>query len=138
MANPVGRPTKYNDKILKDAEKYLLECVDTTEQVVTGESEKFTSYKEKIKVNLPTIEGLAVYLNLSKDTLYHWEKEHKEFSYVIEQLRGNQIKSLVNNGLSGDYNPTIAKVLLSKHGYSEKHDIEHSGKIETITGMTVK
>ena len=135
---PAGRPTKYNDKILEKAEQYLLECVDTTEQVVTGESEKFTSYKEKIKVNLPTIEGLAVYLNIHRDTLYQWEKEHPDFSDIIERLRGSQIKSLVNNGLSGDYNPTIAKVLLSKHGYSEKQEIQHSGEIKTITGMVVK
>ena len=135
---PVGRPTKYNDNILEKAEQYLLECVDTTEQVVTGESEKFTSYKEKIKVNLPTIEGLAVYLNIHRDTLYQWEKEHPDFSDIIERLRGSQIKSLVNNGLSGDYNPTIAKVLLSKHGYSEKQEVQHSGEIKTITGMTVK
>lgn len=135
---PVGRPTKYNDNILEKAEQYLLECVDTTEQVVTGESEKFTSYKEKIKVNLPTIEGLAVYLNIHRDTLYQWEKEHPAFSDIIERLRGSQIKSLVNNGLSGDYNPTIAKVLLSKHGYSEKQEIQHSGEIKTITGMVVK
>lgn len=135
---PAGRPTKYNDKILEKAEQYLSECVDTTEQVVTGESEKFTSYKEKIKVNLPTIEGLAVYLNIHRDTLYQWEKEHPDFSDIIERLRGSQIKSLVNNGLSGDYNPTIAKVLLSKHGYSEKQEVQHSGEIKTITGMTVK
>ena len=133
-----GRPTKYTKDITEKAEKYLSECIDTTEQVVTGESGKFTSYKEKIKVNLPTIEGLAVYLEVHRDTLYEWEKEHDEFSDIIERLRGSQIKSLINNGLSGDYNPTIAKVLLSKHGYSEKQEIQHSGEIKTITGMVVK
>ena len=133
-----GRPTKYTKEIIKKAEKYLSECIDTTEQVITGESGKFKSYKEKIKVNLPTIEGLAVYLEVHRDTLYEWEKEHDEFSDIIERLRGSQIKSLVNNGLSGDYNPTIAKVLLSKHGYSEKQEIQHSGEIKTITGMVVK
>lgn len=133
-----GRPTKYTKEIIKKAEKYLSECIDTTEQVITGESEKFTSYKEKIKVNLPTIEGLAVYLEVHRDTLYEWEKEHDQFSDIIERLRGSQIKSLINNGLSGDYNPTIAKVLLSKHGYSEKQEIQHSGEIKTITGMVVK
>lgn len=133
-----GRPTKYTKDITEKAEKYLSECIDTTEQVVTGESGKFTSYKEKIKVNLPTIEGLAVYLEVHRDTLYEWEKEHDDFSDIIERLRGSQIKALVNNGLSGDYNPTIAKVLLSKHGYSEKQEIQHSGEIKTITGMVVK
>ena len=133
-----GRPTKYTKDITEKAEKYLSECIDTTEQVITGESEKFTSYKEKLKVNLPTIEGLAVYLEVHRDTLYEWEKEHDDFSDIIERLRGSQIKSLVNNGLSGDYNPTIAKVLLSKHGYSEKQEIQHSGEIKTITGMVVK
>ena len=29
---------------------------------------------------------------------------------------------LANKGLAGMYNPTIAKVLLSKHGYREGHE----------------
>jgi len=115
-----GRPTKYSDTYVKKTKEYVDSCNDELVQVVSGESEKFTAFKEKVRVNLPTIEGLAIYLKLHKDTIYEWEKKYKQFSDVINILRAKQVERLINNGLSGDYNPIIAKVLLSKQGYSEK------------------
>ena len=115
-----GRPTKYSDSYVKKTKEYVDSCNDELVQVVSGESEKFTAFKEKVRVNLPTIEGLAIYLKLHKDTIYEWEKKYKPFSDVINILRAKQVERLINNGLSGDYNPIIAKVLLSKQGYSEK------------------
>ena len=115
-----GRPTKYSDSYVKKTKEYVDSCNDELVQVVSGESEKFTAFKEKVRVNLPTIEGLAIYLKLHKDTIYEWEKKYKQFSDVINILRAKQVERLINNGLSGDYNPIIAKVLLSKQGYSEK------------------
>ncbi len=116
----IGRPIKYNDSYLKKVKDYVDSCEDELVQVVSGESDKFTAYKEKVRVKLPTIEGLAIYLKLHKDTIYDWEKKYKPFSDVINILRAKQVERLINNGLSGDYNPIIAKVLLSKQGYSEK------------------
>lgn len=115
-----GRPTDYNESILSRTNEYLASCVDEVKQVVSGESDKFTSYKEKTIVKLPTIEGLAGFLGIHKDTIYQWVKIHTEFSDLINILRAKQAERLINNGLSGDYNPMIAKVLLSKHGYNEK------------------
>lgn len=134
----MGRPTEYSDEIISKVEAYLDTCQDETIQEITGESEKFTSYKNKLKVNLPTIEGLAVYLKIHRDTIYQWEKEHEAFSDIIGELRHRQAQSLINNGLSGDYNPTIAKVLLSKHGYKEevKTEQQHTGEV-TFKGMNV-
>jgi hypothetical protein len=127
----MARPTDYNEEIVSQTQDYIDSCNDETIQEVTGESEKFTSYKNKLKVKLPTIEGLALYLKIHKDTIYEWEKIHEEFSDVIALLRAKQAEALINNGLSGDYNSTIAKVLLSKHGYKEevKTDTEHSGTV---------
>ena len=31
----------------------------------------------------------------------------------------NQGRTLLNNGLDGTFNPTIAKLVLSKHGYTD-------------------
>lgn len=131
---PAGRPTKYNSDILKKAQEYLALCVDSVERVVSQESEKYTMYKQKLVVNLPSIEGLAIHLGIVKDTIYQWEKEHPEFSDVINTLRAKQAVKLLNSGLSGEYNPYIAKALLSKHGYSEKQEVEQSGE----TSITVK
>lgn len=116
-----GRPTDFNDKVLEDAWAYIQEFANDRKEGQT------------LKVNLPTIEGLALYLEISRSTLYLWQKEHSAFSDIIEVLQQKQASVLINNGLSGNYNPTIAKVLLTKHGYTDKQEIdqktEHSGQI---------
>lgn len=117
----MARPTDYSEEILDDAWNYIKEFANDTKE------------GDKVKVNLPSIEGLALYLEVSRSTVYLWQKEHKEFSYIIETLLQKQAQALINNGLGGTYNPTIAKVLLTKHGYTDKQEIdqktEHSGGI---------
>lgn len=118
----LGRPTDFNEQILTDAWSYIQDFANDEIK------------EQKLKVNLPSIEGLALYLEISRSTLYLWQKEHKDFSDIIEVLQQKQAQVLMNNGLSGNYNPTIAKVLLTKHGYTDKQEIEqkteHSGSIE--------
>jgi hypothetical protein len=104
----MGRPTDYNDKILEEARKYIASCEDGP-GAIPG----------KVCVKLPTIEGMALFLKINRDTLYEWCKIHDDFSDIIEDLRAEQANRLINMGLSGDYSSTIAKVLLSKHGYRE-------------------
>lgn len=136
----LGRPTDFNEQILIDAKAYIDSCEDEQRSVVTGESENYTKYEEKLKVKLPTIEGLARHLKIHRTTVYAWQKEHLEFSYIIEELLQKQAERLLSNGLSGDYNSTIAKVLLTKHGYTDKQEIEqkteHSGSIG-FTGIEI-
>ena len=122
-----GRPLEYNEEMVTKAQEYIDSCEDESEQELTGLSVKGTElYKNKLKVNLPTIEGLAFYLEVARETIYDWERKYPEFSDILGRLRVKQARSLINNGLSGDYNPTIAKVLLTKHGYRE--GIEQTGK----------
>jgi len=119
-----GRPTVYKPAILKKAKEYLEQCQDEEVQQTIGLSAKGTElYKNKLKVKLPSIEGLAGYLGVHKDTLYEWEKEYEEFSDVLGAIRSEQADRLINNGISGDYNPTIAKLLLTKHGYSDRTEL---------------
>lgn len=118
----MARPTIYNEQILIDTKQYIDDCHDTP-------ADKESDLPRQ--VNLPTIEGLAYKLKINKDTIYTWRKEKPEFSELIEELLHKQAQSLVNNGLSGNYNPTIAKVLLTKHGYREgiETDITSGGEI---------
>lgn len=137
-----GRPTDYTQDTPTKAQEYLDLCIDETKDVIIGQSDKFTSYKEKTIVKLPSIEGLARFLNISKETIYQWEKIHTEFSDVLHALRSEQAQRLVNMGLSGDYNPVIARLLLSKHGYAERTELTGADGKDlippTITGMRFK
>jgi hypothetical protein len=121
-----GRPTEYNQTYIKKAKEYLELCQD--EEVEQEKRENFVTYK--LKARLPTKGGLAVYLGVARETLYDWASKYPEFSDIMEELGGIQEERLINNGLSGDYNPTIAKVLLTKHGYTDKQetDITTNGK----------
>lgn len=113
MAHAGGRPTEYDESFVELTEEYLRSCVDVDE-------DRESNIKRQVK--LPSIEGLALYLEVVKATIYDWEEKHKEFSYVIDKLRQKQAEKLLNNGLAGTYNHTIAKVLLTKHGYREGID----------------
>lgn len=108
MAN--GRPTILNEDLLKKAEEYLSSCIG----------------------KLPTKEGLALYLHVSRDTIYAWgrgtEGLEAKFSYIFDKIMAEQGERLIQGGLYGKFNPTITKMMLSKHGYIE----------QTATDLTTK
>jgi hypothetical protein len=91
--------------------------------------DKSDTYERLIKVKLPTIEGLAIYLGVARKTLYSWEKEYPIFAAALDRVRAEQLQRLIDSGLSGDYNPVIAKLMLShNHGMREKSDITSDDK----------
>ncbi|MGH8579462.1 MAG: terminase small subunit [Gammaproteobacteria bacterium] len=93
-----GRPTKYQGKKTLD---------------------KVREYLDTCRLgDLPKVKGLALFLGITKPTIGDWRAQHAEFSYLIEKLLLMQACALIDRGLTGTYNPTIAKVLLAKHGYS--------------------
>jgi hypothetical protein len=120
-----GRPTDYSKEILEKAQEYLDSCQDEEVQLVKLENEEkgYTSYENKLRVDLPSIEGLARHLEVSRSTPYEWAKQHPEFSDILKDIKLEQAKRLINNGLSGDYNSTITKLILTKHGYSDKTEL---------------
>lgn len=118
----LGRPTKYKDEYVDQAEVYLMECEDTLTE------------RGKLQVKLPTVEGFARFLGVNKTSLYEWEKKHDIFSNALDKIRIEQQQRLINMGLSGDYNPTIAKLVLSSnHGMSEKTETDLTSGGEKIT-----
>lgn len=99
-----GRPPEYHaDKIAKEVAHYIELCHE--------------------KQYLPTIEGLAVHLCVARSTLYEWSNTYPEFSDIFEQLKAAQASQLIQNGLAGSYNPTITKLMLTKHDYVEKQEL---------------
>lgn len=71
----------------------------------------------------PKVAELALVLGVARSTIYEWKKSYPEFSDIIEEIQSAQEIMLIDNGLGGTYNPTIAKVLLTKHGYVDKQEL---------------
>jgi len=103
------RPTKYTTEMLNKAEKYLNE---------------YSSLDEEI----PTIAGLSLYLQVNRDTIYDWAKQEDkhEFSDILRKLMSKQEIRLASKGLNGDFNSVITKLMLTKHGYSDKQDVNQN------------
>lgn len=127
-----GRPTKLTPELLEKAQGYLETCHDTP--VFTDKGAM--TY---VSVNLPSLEGFAIYLGIHKDTVQEWCKGdvtveygdvpieaslRTEFSVLVKDILLEQGKRLVNNGLGGLYNPKIAGMMMSKHGYVEKTETD--------------
>lgn len=100
----VGRPTKYCDEIVQKARDYI------------------TNYKDHEHA-MPSIVGMAIVLNISKSTLYDWaDQEGNAFSDILDECMDNQELTLFNNALTNQFNASIAKLALGKHGYHDKAD----------------
>lgn len=108
--NPVGRPTKYTEETIQKVRDYM------------------ENY-EKLGHVIPSIAGLSVYLEVARDTIYDWshQEEKQDFSDILQTLLATQEQILFSKGLTNDFNATIVKLALGKHGYTEKSSREISG-----------
>ena len=102
----MARPTLYSDDVIQKANEYIASC-------------------GREATELPTVEGLAEYLGVARDTIYEWIKpEHgyTEFSDTIKRIEEKQKNQLINDGLYGgkEVNQSMAIFLLkANHGMIE-------------------
>ncbi len=104
MKHAGGRPTKYNPSFIDEVDEYL----KTTGRVFT---------------ELPTLQGFALRISVSCDSLERWSKEYPMFCGALEKLRNKQAEQLINDGIYGgkEVNATIIKLLLqNNHGMKER------------------
>lgn len=107
-----GRPTKYKEEFISEVDVYLSK---------TGR--EFTE--------LPTLQGFALRIGVSCDSLERWSKEYPEFCGALEKLKNKQAEQLINDGIYGgkEVNATIVKLLLqNNHGMKEKTDVTTNDK----------
>lgn len=122
-----GRPkgsTKFKKEYIDEVRVYLRKRRDKISTFVKTDGARSTSYERIIDVKLPTKEDFADYLGVSRKTLYNWAERYPKFAYALEAIHNEQLKRLINGGLSGIYNPVIAKLVLShNHNMREKSDV---------------
>lgn len=100
-----GRLTDYSKDVEEKAKDYLV------------------NWKE-LGDAIPSIAGLAIYLEKSRSTIYEWGKDPNKsiFSDILELILANQERTTLNGGITGDLNPQICKLVLGKHGYVDKSE----------------
>lgn len=112
---PGGRPTKYTPELLEKAEAYITDFYHHNAQ-------------------FPSHVGLALYLDVGARTLYDWadQEDKQAFSRILEKITAIQHEMLIGNGITGDFNSNIAKLVLGKHGYHDKGELtgKDGGPIE--------
>lgn len=116
-----GRPSIYTPELLAKARDYV---------------ENYADYGDLI----PSIAGLACELKISRDTCHTWAKDEDkpEFSDIVRDISQYQERKLLSGGLSGDFNPTIAKLIMSKHGYSDKQEIDHTSSDSSMSPTRIE
>ena len=100
--NKGGRPTGYSSEVQAKADTYL----------------------EKNTRVIPSATGLAVFLGVSRSTIYKWVESFPTFSDTLDEILSNQELDALDGGLNGDFNPAISKLVLANHGYREKQESE--------------
>lgn len=84
---------------------------------------------------IPSIVGMASFLGVARSSINLWAKDNRseQFSDIFEQCSEKQEQSLLNGGLGGDFNPAITKMILTKHGYSDKLEQAHTSPDGSMT-----
>ena len=104
---PIGRPSKYNEQMQAHADRYVFD------------------FNEQGDV-IPSQAGLCCWLGISRSTLFEWSKVYPDFSSTLDAISVKQEAMALNRSLSGEFNSTIAKLVLANHGYSDKQELAHT------------
>ena len=104
-----GRPTEWSEAVEDAAWEYV---------------DKYADYDHAF----PSIVGLCKVLNRGKSTIYKWaDDDDKQFRDILDAIKENQELVTFNKAMKNEFNATIAKLLLGKHGYHDKQDNTLSG-----------
>lgn len=113
-----GRPLKYSDpeKLQKDINAYFAKCDARTKTIIGKDGQPF-----EVAFPIPyTIEGLAVALDVNRQTILNYEK-NEQFFGIISRAKERIQANKVEGGLDGSYNPKMATfMLINNYKYSEQ------------------
>ena len=100
----MARPTKYTPELLDKANGYLDNYVG--------------------RRLIPSHQDLCLQLDISESTLYDWAQKYDEFSDILAKVKLTQFTVAMDGGLGGELNANLVKLLMGKHGLSEKSTVD--------------
>ena len=110
-----GRPTKCTPELLEKTRDYI---------------DNYQDYDDLV----PSVAGLSVEIGISRETAHKWRREedkYPEFADMLIEMLSIQERKLLSGGLGGDMNSNITKLMLCKHGYSDKQETNFTGDLTT-------
>tara|TARA_R110001599_G_scaffold225195_1_gene424345 strand:- start:972 stop:1346 length:375 start_codon:yes stop_codon:yes gene_type:complete len=112
---PAGRPTKYTPELIDKARNYV------------------NVYTRLI----PSHQDLCLHLDISETTLYRWAEEDDEFREILAKVKLTQFSVAMDGGLGGEMNANLVKLLMGKHGLSEKSTVDQTSSDGSMSAPTV-
>lgn len=116
---PVGRPSELTPEVIEKAWAYLK-----------------GGYQQQGNA-VPSVAGLAFGLGKHRDTMYEWADQNAEFSDILKAINTAQEMLLIDGALTGDFNAPFTKLLMTKHGYSDKMETDVTSKGEAVVMPSV-
>ncbi len=98
---------------------------------------KLQDYIANCPDTVPSLAGFGLVVGVTSKTLHEWKSweiseldqekypRFAEFRYMLERLNQHQEQCALNAGATSDWSPVIAKLVLAKHGYTDKVSVEH-------------
>jgi hypothetical protein len=118
---PAGRPSNYTPEIVEKAWAYA------------------NGGWREANDPVPSLAGLACDINLHRETLRLWAKDEKnEFFGILNKIAQEQERNLVRGGLGGVFNAAITKMMLTKHGYSDKVEQDLTSSDGSMTPQVIE
>ena len=106
---------------------------------ILAKTEEYMKNYESMGRKIPSVHGLAVYLGIDRRTIYQWVTDgNTELSHMLNYMKDLQAEKTLDNGLDGTFNPTICKLVLSKHGYHDNADKSGTSVNVTINRGSVQ
>ncbi len=136
-----GRKKKWEspDDLAREIEEYFEKCdghtISVTKKGIKTETQRPKPY---------TVEGLAVFLDCSRVTLFNYENKGGDFVpywNVIKRAKDKILANKMEGALSGDYStPFTIFDLKNNHGFTnvEKTDITTDGKAIGLTPIIIE
>lgn len=88
-----------------------------------------------------TVEGLCVFLGITRQTLlnYETEKQYKDYFDIVKIAKQKIFANLIERGLDEgkQNNSALTIFLLKNYGYTDKQEVEHSGGVSNKITITV-
>lgn len=111
----IGAPTKYCKEIVEKAHEYERAWKDLGDPV-------------------PMLVGLYVHCGINRHTGAQWRKrdDRSEFAAVCARVEVMQEHELLRKGLMRVTEQSITKLMLMRHGYSDRQAIDHTTNGEAI------